>query len=87
MVNVLTRKEVLEQFGHLTLPFDFFCGKSFAFSGKDIHGKMIMMFIQREILTFLGPESTAKVSTALQFSDDKIHFLIFDTDTTIIYED
>lgn len=87
MSNILTRKEVEDQFGHLVLNFDFFCGNTFVFSGQDSVGNWITMYVHGSGMTFVGAQSSALITDALQHVAADIRFLILDSNLNIIYED
>jgi len=88
MKNLLTRKEIEEQFGHLLLEFDFFCGSTFAFSGHDAMSDCwVTLYIKGTSMSFVGAKSSTSVKDALKNASADVRFFIVDKDLRIIYED
>lgn len=86
MRNILTREEIVEQFGYLLLEFDFFCGNTFTFSGEDKLGYHVSLFVKAPNMSFVGAKSSTSIRSALQQTKD-CRFLIMNKDLEIIYED
>lgn len=87
MNNVLTRNEILDQYDTLPLEYQFFLNGIFVFSGTDVFGASVSIYVSLAGMEFVPAFGVAIIKEFKHLTKVDLKFLVLSDKLEVLYRD